>query len=339
MTQLVLNRNEIFQPPAPGVLRVIRRFPVDHVQRYLGNYGRSILVPKLSRRFRVPSERIILTYGEEDLFRTIVSTLRPGKDALLTHDYHYSYLDQYLRPQHIALRTFRMRETDNAFQFDISDCLRQYRETRPSVLLLASPSNPTGTSITARDLRVILDHIGQRTLVMVDEVNWGFDPAYDEAGFRSMLRRFPNLLIARSFSKRYAMAGLRIGYALCGSRVRRLLRFQDRYLGVSRILEEAAVAALDAEPYYRRVSRAVTEDRAWLIRSVRNLDVIRAYDSTANFVLLRLPTRCIPSVRRAFRKEPVLIAKFIQPELLRVTVGARPYSRRVVALIRSSLHA
>ncbi|MBI3963420.1 MAG: aminotransferase class I/II-fold pyridoxal phosphate-dependent enzyme [Candidatus Kerfeldbacteria bacterium] len=338
MTQLVLNRNEVFQTPAPGVLRAIRRFRVDHVQRYLDNYGRSILVPKLSRRFRVSPDRILLTYGEEDLFRTVVSTLRPGKDALLTHDYHYSYLDQYLRPQRIALRTFRMRETDNAFQFDISDCLRKYRKTRPNVLLLASPSNPTGTSITARDLRVILDHIGQRTLVMVDEVNWGFDPAYDEPGFHSLLRQFPNLLIARSFSKRYAMAGLRIGFALCGSGVRGLLRFQDRYLGVSRILEEAAVAALDAEAYYSRVSRAVMGDRAWFVRSVRTLGV-QAFDSTANFVLLRLPTRCIPFVQRVLRREPVLIAKFVRSGLLRVTVGSPPYTRRLVALLRSSIHA
>lgn len=339
MKQVFLNRNEAPYPPPKKVLDVLQRFDVDHVGRYLEGYYHSVLVSKLSKKFKIPEQQIVISYGEEDFFRTVFDTLNPKIDSVLLSDLHYSYFDEYLNPKKISLHTFKTIEGDGAFSFDINDCIKQYKKVRPSVLIIVSPNNPTGDAISLVDLKKILAAVKKETLVVIDEAYYGFDEHYDEKGFLLLLKRYPNVMLLRTFSKYYGMAGLRIGFALCGKSVDPLLHYQTRYLGFSRILEEVAVAALESDDYYRHNAKKVIADREFFIRAVEKLDGVKAFRSKTNFVLLRVDRTTIGPLGKLLEKQRVIIVKLFDGNFVRVTVGWTKETRNFLKLLKIVTHS
>lgn len=228
-----------------------------------------------------------------------------------------------------------MPEAGNRFTFDIKDCLNQYRRYKPKIILLTSPNNPTGNLLAFEDAARILRTVSHSTLVVIDEAYLGFQEPRYRQNFLSLVRQFPNLILLRSFSKLYALAGLRIGYALCGQGVSALLKYQPHYLGMSRILEEVAVAALDSFSYYRTVARNTIRLRKYFIRNVLPLKHFRCFESHANFVLIKVQRSLLPSVWRAINQERVVIAKRMSGNYVRISLTAPAHVRRLVAILRS----
>lgn len=335
MAQQLINRNEVVQGPSPKVLEALRTFKPEHANFYLGDYYRSVLIPKISEIYGIPEEQIITSYGEEDFFRTIFDELDPKRDSVLTHSFHYSYYKKYLNFKGMTLNTFEIKEENGSFVFDIEDCVRQYQKTNPKILLLTSPNNPTGNSLSAGELEKILNNVAIETLVVVDEAYWGFDQEYDQQAFLSLLGRYPNLVLLRSFSKLYALAGLRIGFALCGANVKSLLKYQNRYLGLSRILEEVAIVALDSGDYYKKLSAEIIKDRESFTNEVHNFKNFQPFNSKANFVLVRIANNVVAErLRNALQKERVVVCKFFDGNFLRVSVGEKKHAGKFLKLLR-----
>lgn len=333
MKKLIINRNEHARRPAPAVLKVLRNFDPVHASRYTEGYFGSVLAPKLAKTFNLPQEQILLSYGEEDFFRSVFDTLKPGKDCVLTHQPHYSYLDKYLGLKKIALRTFKVNARGNQFVFDLTDCLKQYQKFRPKVVMIASPNNPTANAISAQELAGLLPKLHAKTLVLLDEAYVGFNANYRQAKFLALIKQHSNLGIMRSFSKFYALAGLRVGFVLCGKKLKALLNYQDRYLGLSRVLEEAAVAALNSQKYYQNLAKAVAADRQNFIAAAGKLKNCRAFESQANFAALKLSKKLIEPLKRALLAEKVVIAKIVEKNLLRVTLGYPKHTQKLLNLL------
>lgn len=333
MKQVILNRNEIFQGPSPKAIETLRNFEKDHINLYADGYSSSILIPKISEMFGVSEDNILLSYGEEDFLRMIFDTLDPNKDSVLTHELNYDYYKKYLKFKGIAQNTFRIVEKNADFAFDINDLVVQYQKSKSKIVLITSPNNPTGNSLSPNELKTILENTDSETIVLVDEAYHGFDQNYDQEGFLELLRKHTNLVLLRSFSKLYALAGLRIGFALCGSNVKNLLKYQNRYLGFSRILEEVAVAALESEDYYKNLAAEIIEDREYFIQRTRQMKNFKPFDSTGNFVLLSLDEVVLGQLKAKLSDQEIVISKFVGDNFLRVTVGYREHTDRFLALL------
>lgn len=333
MKKLIINRNETLYGPSPKVRRVIKSFQFSHAALYIDGYYNSILIPRLSREFNLPEEQIIISYGVEDFFRTICDRLNPQVDSILTSQLYYYYYDEYLKFKKIKLHLFKMAEKENEFIFDIDDCIKRCQLVKPVILLIASPNNPTGNSISSSDLDRILRAVSHKSLVVIDEAYFGFDKNYNQEQFLSLVKKYPSLIILRSFSKLYALAGLRIGFALCGKEVKKILNYENRYLGMSRILEEAAIAALESNRYYKKISDIIIKDREWLVNNVGNLRYFKPFNSNANFILIKLDEKVISPAERELEKERVLISKFVDRNLLRVSIEPTEYVKKFFKVI------
>lgn len=334
-SQLLYNRNEVLRGPSPKCFKILRSFSPGKLSRYFEGYFGSLLIPALSKKFSVPEQHVMLGYGLEDILRIVFNRLQPGADTLLTHDLHFTYYDKYLRFRGVTVETFKMIETQHTFAYDISDCLKKIDSVRPTVVLITSPNNPTGNSIAVEDLSKVLRRVKSSTLVVLDEAYFGFDEQYDHQAFVGLLKKHANLMILRSFSKQYALAGLRMGYALCGKDVKKLLHFQDYYLGGSRLLEEVAVAALNDAPYYKKLSREVISDRKRFISSINTLKNFRAFDSNANFVYVKANEIVLAKLKRGLTHEEALISKFVTDACMRVTIGSKRYTDAFLQLLRA----
>ncbi len=333
--QLLLNRNEVVLGPAPVCLQVLHAASADKLARYFDGYSGSILAPELAKRFSLPRSRILIGYGAEEILRLVFNSLQVGKSSVLTHELHFGFYAKYLAFRNIKLHTFRITEGKSAFSFDIEDCVKKIHRYAPQLVLITTPNNPSGNVISVADAKRILRRVSSNTLVILDEAYFGFDDKYDAAGFRRLLDQFGNLMILRSFSKQYALAGLRMGYALCGKNIKAMLRYQDPYLGGNRILEEVALAALTARMYYRKLARTIISDREYFIRSVNALDHFVAFDSRANLVLVKVNAKAKPLLVDALDNQDVLIAKFMTEVYMRVTIGMRVHTDSFLGVLRT----
>src|SRR5581483_1966893 len=175
MSQILLNRNEVLHGPAPACEQVWLHFKREEAALYREGYFTSALIPALSRKFSVPEDHIILGYGSEELLQVDFDTLAPHQDTVLTHAYHYSYYQKYLDFRGVALRTFAMQTRERWYVFDIDDAIRQYHIVQPRVLIINSPNNPTGNTISRRELERLLQTVSSRTLVIVDQAYIEFE--------------------------------------------------------------------------------------------------------------------------------------------------------------------
>ncbi len=326
----MLDRNEVLQGPSPKALGVLKTFKKDHVSTYIPGYYNSLLIPALSKKFHVPEDRIVLSYGVEDFLSLIFEKVSERKGSILTSEYHYTYYRIHAKFKGVQLLTFRMPEAGNSFTFDIRDCIREYRAHKPEMILLASPANPTGNVLSAGELETILKNVRKDCPVLLDQAYRGFEKKYDERSFLQLLEKYPNLVLLRTFSKYYALAGMRIGFALCGKNVKKILNYENRFLGLSRILEEIAIAALGSEKYSKGVAAEVKKDREYLISKLRAMD-FKVFSSNANFILLRPSPREVSNMKKIVKKQKVVLVKFFNDGTVRISVGLRKY---VNALLR-----
>lgn len=333
MVQVLLNRNETTQGPSPDAMKVLQQFSRAKISMYQAGYFPSLLRPVLSQAYVIPEDQIIISYGSEELLRLVFDTLVAGRDSVLTHQYHYSYYLKYLDFKGVQLSYFRMPSQDRSFLFDVDHCITQYEEIKPKVLIINSPNNPTGNSISMPDLIRILDHVDPATLVILDQAYIEYERGVHTQDGCELLARYPNLMLLRSFSKLYALAGLRIGYALCGTSVKNMLSYQDRYLGMSTLVEEVAIAAFHSTEYYTQVRNEVISHRQWFLQQTLAFDGFTVYESNGNFVLARISDTIRHLFNAAIEPEKRIIGKYVDVDLYRISLGEPKDSQRLIDIM------
>lgn len=199
------------------------------------------------------------------------------------------------------------------FQLDVDAFLN----TKAKVTIMPSPNNPTGNSFREKDIEEILS--GSNGIVVVDE-------AYGEYSDRSMLRRvneFDNLIVIRTFSKAYAMAGLRVGYAASNLDISGMLNCVKIPYSLNMLSERAAMAAVKNQEFIRKSKELVCEQRPKLDAGLRALG-FETYPSDSNFILARSPVDHAALVS-GLKKKGVMIRDFGSKRrtenCVRLTVG------------------
>jgi histidinol-phosphate aminotransferase len=206
------------------------------------------------------------------------------------------------------------------------------------LVLVCNPNNPTSTALGLDAIEAFLEKVPRHVCVILDEAYCEFALSLgDTYASLELLRRFPNLVLLRTFSKVYSLAGLRVGYALCGSPEFRVAVDQVRqpfYLNVA-----AQAAAVEALRHQDEVERRVVQTiaaREQLVEGVRSLGLWVA-ESDANFIWLRLAADADEAaVLAGLRERGVLVragASLGRPGALRVTVGLERENERFVGAL------
>jgi histidinol-phosphate aminotransferase len=201
---------------------------------------------------------------------------------------------------------------------------------RTKVVLLCSPNNPTGTSISEDELIGFLDQVPAGVLVVLDEAYREFGPA-DALNPVSLLPRYPNLCLLRTFSKAYGLAGLRVGYAVAHPELADGLRKTQLPFSVSAVAEAAAVAALGSLELVAQRSAEVVAERERVIAAVRELGWTTP-DSAANFFWLRAEDQRRSALVDAFDAADILVRGY-PVDGVRITIADATSNDRVLAVL------
>lgn len=198
------------------------------------------------------------------------------------------------------------------------------------VVLICSPNNPTGTSISTDALKKFLAKVPKRVLVVLDEAYREYAP--DDTGDSvELYRKHPNLCLLRTFSKAYGLAALRVGYAIARPGIAEGMRRTQIPFSVSSLAEGAAVAALDEQAEVTARAQKVAAERDRVIAAARELGWA-VPDSTANFIWLRLDDEGREQLMAAFDAADLLVRGYAG-DGIRITIASREANERVLAVL------
>lgn len=290
------------------------------------------LKAKLSAKLGVSADRIVLGNGSNDVLDMAARAfLTAGTSAVYSqHAFAvYPIATQTAGAQCIAVPA-------NHYGHDLAAMRMAIRgDTR--VLWIANPNNPTGTFLPWHEIEAFLEEVPPQVLVVLDEAYGEYLPHAERCDTTAWLARFPNLLISRTFSKAYGLAGLRVGYGLGSPAVIDLLNRVRHPFNVNAPALAAAEAALDDDEFLARSYALNTAGMAQLVTGLAGLG-IETVPSKGNFLLARV--RDAVQVNGELLKRGVIVrpvANYGLPEFLRVSVGLAGQNARFLDALKDCL--
>ena len=274
------------------------------------------LKAKLSEKLGVAANQIVLGNGSNDVLDMAARAfLSPGTSSV--HSQHafavYPIATQTVGAQSIVVPARDYGHDLAAMRAAIRD------DTR--VLWIANPNNPTGTFLPWAEIEAFLETVPLQVLVVLDEAYGEYLPPAERCDTAAWLTRFPNLLISRTFSKAYGLAGLRVGYGLGSADVIDLLNRVRHPFNVNAPALAAAEAALDDAEFLARSYALNAAGMAQLVAGLAELG-IETVPSKGNFLLAKVGDAA--RINTELLKRGVIVrpvANYGLPEFLRVSVG------------------
>jgi histidinol-phosphate aminotransferase len=330
---LRLNQNEQVVP-IPG--RVVRRMRDAITADTLSAYpGLASIRTALARWVGCEAECLYLTAGSDAAIRTVFDVLVRPRDVVATLDPTYAMYSVYAR-------LFRARLVRIACRPDLTfserAILRTLTASRPRLICLANPNNPTGSVVSPSSLeRIIRIALRQRTVVLVDEA---YHPYHPETVV-GLVGRYPNLIVTRSLSKAFPLAGGRIGCAVSNRDMIAAMETVRPLYEISGISAACAEVLLAHRATCRRAVTAALRGRSYLEHRLRRMR-IPFFASHANFVVIDLGSSdACARVSAGMEQRGILIAgPFTHPRMrtcIRVTAGSATQMRACVNALKDVL--
>ena len=293
---------------------------------------------KLSEIYNVPEEQVLLGYGGEDILKNAVHyyLMKGDNKTIMIPEFSWWYYNRIAGECGGSFEMYPLHEKEDTFAYDVDEVIALTNKIHPRMLLLASPNNPTGNSLTPDEIGRIMENIPNDTMVLIDEAYASFITT-DTAYIAPLVNKYSNLIISRTLSKFFGLPGLRMGFGFMGKGHESFLSYANKYLGYNRFSEAVAMAAIESEDHYRKVADEMEWDRQLFKKELGNLPGFKVYKSVANFILIKYPTRIKEALQKAMAEQDYKI-KFMSDkgleDCLRITLGRKEQIQVVVDTIK-----
>jgi histidinol-phosphate aminotransferase len=330
-TIIKLASNENPLGPSPLALEAMSK-ALGEVSLYPDGSGFE-LKAALSQRYGVTSDQIVLGNGSNDVLELAARDfLKPGASAVYSqHAFAvYPLVTQAVGASGIAVRAINYGHDLDAMLHAVTP------ETR--MVFIANPNNPTGTLLAPHDVLRFLERVSSDVLVVLDEAYNEYLPSAIKADSIEWLKRFPNLLITRTFSKAYGMAGVRVGFGLAHRDVSSLMNRVRQPFNVNSIGLAGAVAALSDEEFVKRSYALNQAGMLQITTGLRQLG-IEYIPSYGNFLSFRVPGD-VRVVNESLLKQGVIVRPigiYEMPDHLRVTIGLESENQKFLKSLEIAL--
>ena len=292
---------------------------VSDISRYPDANGFD-LKAAISEKYSVPQGWITLGNGSNDILELAAHALvQPGQSVVFSQ---YSFIVYALATQAVGGRGIAVSAKD--YGHDLK-AMRQAIVDDTRLVFIANPNNPTGTFLPPEDIVAFMQSVPPHVVVAIDEAyNEYLDPGlqYDSTDW---VRQFPNLLVSRTFSKAYGLAGLRVGFALAQPALTDILNRIRQPFNVNSLAQAAAVAALNDKEFLSRSAKLNADGYRQLTRAFDELglDYVPSY---GNFVLVKVgdDNDAGARVNQALLKQGIIVrpvAGYGLPQWLRISIG------------------
>ena len=302
---------------------------VAGVERYPDQFD---LSHALSERLGLPMARIVLGNGSNDVLDLAARAfLAPGRSSVFSR---HAFAVYPLATMSAGGECIQVAAKD--YGHDLDAMLAAVRpDTR--IVWIANPNNPTGTFLPHAELKAFLTALSQDVVVVLDEAYNEYLPPSLRADTVAWLAEFPNLVITRTFSKVYGLAGLRVGYALASAEVADLMHRVRQPFNVNNLALAAALAALDDHAFLAESFDLNRRGIEQILEGLKRLGLAHI-PAHGNFVTFRAGDAA--SVNQRLLQQGVIVrplGNYGMPEHLRVTIGLEGENQRFLEALEKSL--
>ncbi len=333
--KLASNENPL--GPGPRALAAAREALAD-CARYPEGSGH-LLCARLAARHGVASDAITLGNGSNDVLDMIARVfLGPGVEAVYSR---HAFAVYPIAVQAVGA-TARIAPANDgsggpAYGHDLA-AMRSLVGPLTRVVFIANPNNPTGTWLGEKELHDFVIGLPDHVMAVIDEAYFEYVTQAEYPDTTRWLADCPNLIVTRTFSKAYGLAGLRAGYAVSSPEVAQLLNRVRQPFNINSIAQAAALAALDDAAHLEKSLRLNREGMEQLASGFRRLG-LTFLDSVGNFVVVDIGLAAAGIHEQLLRKGVIVrpIANYGMPNHLRVTVGLPEENARFLEVLEQVL--
>lgn len=246
-------------------------------------YETAAAAKQITEQSSITPDHIICGNGAAEVIFSLCRAVAPKRALLLAPT--FAEYEQALRSAGCEIEYF-MLEEEQDFRLDerILDVLHEELD----LVFICNPNNPTGALTSRSLLGKVLERCRELDILLaVDECFLDFVKEPEAYTLKALIQTYPNLFILKAFTKRYAMAGIRLGYGICGSReLLDRMECMTQPWNVSTLAQNAGLAALEDTDYVEQGRQIIFEERAWMCEQMRNLG-LKVFEPEANYIFFK----------------------------------------------------
>jgi histidinol-phosphate aminotransferase len=324
IVKLASNENPLGMSPkammaVEGAIEDIARYPD----------GNAFALRKaVSSKYGVAANQIVFGNGSNDILELAARAfLQPGEEAIYSQ---HAFAVYPLVTQAVGAKGIVVPAKDYAH--NLEGFLKAITP-KTKLIFIANPNNPTGTLIKKGAMKAFLDAVPSHVLVLLDEAYDEYLNEADKSEAISWLAQYPNLIISRTFSKAYGLAGLRVGFGLMQPEVADIMNRVRQPFNVNSIAQAAAIASLADDDFVARSYAANQAGMAQLTQGLRKLG-LEYIPSFGNFVSFKIKNAA--QVNQQLLQKGVIVrpvANYDMPDYLRVSVGLFSENARFLSVL------
>lgn len=325
-----LSANENAYGPSPMALKAMTD-AFSLAGRYPGEHEQS-LVDALARMHGVPAEQILLGNGSSEILKVATAAFTATGKKLVVGNPTFEALLSYARTSRADVVKIDLTPD---YAHDLTKMLAAANDA--GLVAICNPNNPTA-SITPRDqMRAFLAKVPSQTIVLIDEAYHHYVESNDYESLIPLVKQYPNLIVARTFSKIYGMAGLRCGYCVAQPELIQRMGSQQAWNNLNIMALVAASASLQDTAQVEQGRRLNGEVRKFCYAELEKLGY-KWIPSHANFLMIDLRRQVRPVIG-ALRQRSVEVGRVFPalPNFMRVTIGTRPQMETFVSAFRQAM--
>ncbi len=287
----------------------------------------------LSKRYGVAHANMVLGNGSNDMLELAARAfLTVGDKAVYSA---HAFAVYPLATQAVGATGVNVPAV--AYGHDLQAILKTAVEQQAKLVFIANPNNPTGTFLSAADLLAFMRALPPQILVVLDEAYNEYLPVECRYDSVPWLKEFPNLIISRTFSKAYGLAGLRVGYAFADPQVADMMNRVRQPFNVNSLAQAAAVAALQDTDFVRLTFELNLRGMKRIVDGLTRLG-LEHIPSCGNFVSFKI--RDAARIYRRLLELGVIvrpIANYAMPDYLRVSIGLETENEKFLSALQQAL--
>jgi histidinol-phosphate aminotransferase len=330
IVKLASNENPLGASPAAVAAM---QAAIKHIALYPDGNGFD-LKDALVKRYAVAHANVTLGNGSNDLLELAARAfLAPGDKVVYAA---HAFAVYALATQAVGATGITVPATQG-YGHDLPAMLSAAKENTAKMVFIANPNNPTGTLLSADELLAFMNGLPAEILVVLDEAYNEYLPADKRYDSVSWLKEFPNLIISRTFSKAYGLAGLRVGYALAQEQITDMMNRVRQPFNVNAVAQAAAVAALRDVSFVKQTFELNQRGMIQITEGLTKLG-LEYIPSFGNFVAFRIGG-ATAMYRRLLELGVIVrpIANYDMPEWLRVSIGLESENAKFLTALKQAM--
>lgn len=326
--KLASNENPL--GPSGKAMEAIKK-NLSAVNRYPDSQG-YYLKKRLARYLNVKPANIVLGNGSDELIDVVIKTFVEDDENIITADTTFLEYKIISQVNNRRIITLPLRY----FKYDL-EAIRRKIDKKTKLIFIANPNNPTGTYVTKYELRDFMRELPEHVLLVLDEAYDAFIDVDDFPNSLSLLAN-KNIIILKTFSKAYGLAGLRVGYAIVNQELASFMESVRQPFNVNLLAQAAATAALGDTKFMEKTRKTIFTGKHYLYDALTAQGVVYV-PSAANFILIDAGRDGV-GVFKEMLKYGVIVRDMEQYGLknfIRVTIGTKKENERFIKVLKRVL--